>query len=188
MTDAAAELPEIHGWSAGTWAIDPDHSQVGFSVRHLMGKVHGRFTEFEGRLVTTEDPAHSSVTAEIALASIDTASEMRDNHLRSADFFDVAATPTMRFISSGIRQAGDSWVIAGKLTIRENTEPVEIDVEFLGVDPDGLQGETRIGFTGKNSISRREFGVGFGLWDDGRKIVVGDRVDIVLDVQAVLEI
>lgn len=177
----------IPGWVAGTWNIDVAHSVVGFSVRHLMSKVRGRFTEFAVQIVTAEDPLESTVTAAIELKSIETGIGMRDDHLRSADFFNAEQHPTMRFASTGLRRNGDAWVLTGDLTIAETTLPVDIDLEFLGVDPTGVQGETRIGFEGKTTIKRSDFGVSAGLAIDGSKIVVGDKIEISLDIEGVLD-
>ena len=103
MTDTTS-LAQIPGYVAGTWTIDPVHSEVGFSVRHMMvSKVRGKFTKFAGELVTGENPLDSSVTAEIDLASIDTGNDQRDDHIRSADFFEVETYPTMTYRSTGVR-------------------------------------------------------------------------------------
>lgn len=174
----------LPGVVAGTYVIDPAHSNIGFSVRHLMSRVRGRFTEFSGEIVVADQPEQSSANVTIELASVDTGTAMRDNHLRSNDFFDVAQTPKMTFVSTGVRQAGESWVLSGDLTIRDVTKPVEIALEFLGVDPTGLQGEQRIGFDGRTSITRSDFGVSFGVATDGSKIVMGDKVDIHLEIEA----
>jgi polyisoprenoid-binding protein YceI len=174
----------LPGWTTGTWTIDPAHSTVGFVVRHLMSKVRGKFDEFGGEIVTEADPARSTVTASVALTSVNTGVEMRDNHLRSADFFNVAETPTMSFTGTGLRQDGDDWVLAGDLTIRDTTRTVELKVGYLGVDPTGMQGEPRIGFEASTTISRKDFGVSFGLAVDGSKVVVADKVEVVLDVEA----
>ncbi|SFP42755.1 Polyisoprenoid-binding protein YceI [Amycolatopsis arida] len=186
-TVAAGNASAIEGWVAGTWSIDAAHSAVSFSVRHLMSKVRGRFTEFNGQIVTAEEPVGSSVTASIDLSSVDTSITMRDDHLRSADFFDVEKYPTMEFASTGLRQDDESWVLTGDLTIYGTTRPVEIELDFLGIDPTGMQGETRIGFEGRTTIRRSDFGVSFGLAVDGSKIVVGDKVTIALDIEAVLD-
>lgn len=174
------------GWTAGTWTIDPAHTVVAFAARHLMSRVRGTFSQVDGTIVTGQDPALSSATAAVALSSVSTGNEMRDNHLRSADFFDSEHSPTMTFASTGLRQEDGAWVLTGDLTIREVTRPAEFEVEFLGVDPTGLQGETRIGFSARGAIMRRDFGIIFGLAADS-KIVVGDKVDITLDAQAVLD-
>jgi polyisoprenoid-binding protein YceI len=174
-------------WIAGTWTVDHFHSVVGFSVRHLMSKVRGSFTEFSAQIVTTSDPAGSSVAADIDLASVDTGVKMRDDHLRSADFFQVEHNPKMRFASTGLRQDGERWVLSGDLTILETTLPVDIELELLGIDPTGVQGETRIGVEGRTTIKRSDFGLAFGLAVDGSKVIVGDKVEVTLDIEAVLD-
>jgi len=127
------------GWTAGTWTIDPAHTVVAFAARHLMSRVRGTFSQVNGKIVTSQDPALCSATAAVALSSVSTGNEMRDNHLRSADFFDTEHWPTMTFASTGLRQENGAWVLTGDLTIRAVTRPVEFEVEFLGVDPTGLQ-------------------------------------------------
>jgi polyisoprenoid-binding protein YceI len=181
---SAAGMGVPQGWVAGTWTIDPAHTTVGFAVRHLMSKVHGTFSEVSGGIVTGPDPSGSTATAVIAVSSVSTGNDMRDNHLRSADFFDVERYPVMGFASRALRPADGCWVLSGDLTIRDVTRPVDLEVDFLGSDPDGLQGEPRIGFSARAAISRRDFGITFGLAADGTRIVVGDTVDITLDVQA----
>jgi polyisoprenoid-binding protein YceI len=164
--------------AAGTWVIDPAHSWVGFTVRHLMSRVRGRFTDFAGEIVVGSIPEISSVTAIIELASVHTGNEMRDDHLRTKDFFDVDQTPKMTFTSTAIRAAFPGWTVTGALTIRGVTKTVDIEVEFLGVDPTGLQGEQRVGFAGHTSINRTDFGISFGLAADGAKVFIGEKVDI----------
>ncbi len=177
-TDAVSEVP------TGTWQIDPAHSVVGFAVRHLMGRVRGTFTDVDGCITVAEDRRQSSVRVEIAPASVHTGNEMRDNHLRTKDFFDVDEYPTMTFVSTGLREAGDGWRLDGELTLHGTTRAVRIDLDFLGYDPDGMQGEPRIGFEGRTSVNRSDYGVSFGLVDSG-KIVVADKVDILLEIEAV---
>ncbi len=176
----------LPGVAVGTWVIDPAHSWVGFTVRHLMSKVRGRFTDFSGEIVVGETPDSSSAAVTIDLASVTTGNNMRDNHLRTKDFFDVEQNPKMTFASTGVRPSGDKWVLIGDLTIRDITKAVEIEFEFLGVDPTGLQGEQRVGFEGRTSIARSDFGVSFGLAAEGAKVVIGDRVDINLEIEATL--
>lgn len=185
VVDTAGQSP-LPGVAAGTWVIDPAHSWVGFSVRHLMSRVRGRFSEFSGEIAIGESLETSSANVTIELSSVNTGNEMRDNHLRTKDFFDIEQTPKMTFASTGVRPAGDKWVLTGDLTIRDITKAVEIELEFLGVDPTGLQGEKRIGFDGRTSISRGDFGVSFGLATEGAKVVIGDRVDIHLEIEAAL--
>jgi polyisoprenoid-binding protein YceI len=172
------------GWVAGTWTIDPAHTVVGFAVRHLMSRVRGMFGEVSGQIVTGPEPSACSVTAQIVMSSVSTGNDMRDNHLRSADFFDVERHPVMTFTSTALRPADGAWVLSGDLTIGDVTRQLELDVEFLGIDPTGLQGETRIGFSARGAISRRDFGINFGLAADSTKIIVGDKADITIDVEA----
>jgi polyisoprenoid-binding protein YceI len=178
----AAPVPV--GWIAGTWVIDPAHTAVSFAVRHLMSRVCGMFSEVSGQIVTGPHPSRSTVTATIGVASASTGNHMRDDHLRSADFFDATRYPAMTFSSTAVRPADGGWVLAGNLTIRDVTRPVELEADFLGTDPAGLQGENRIGFAARGTISRRDFGITFGLAADGTKIIIGDRVDIAIDVEA----
>jgi polyisoprenoid-binding protein YceI len=184
---AVAELGTTpQDWIAGTWTIDPAHTVVGFAVRHLMSRVRGTFSEVSGQIITSAEPSGSTTAATIAVSSVSTGTEMRDNHLRSADFFEADRYPVMSFTSTGLRPADGSWLLSGELTIRDVTRPVDLEVEFLGIDPTGLQGEARIGFSARGAISRSDFGITFGLAADGTKIFLGDKVDLVLDVQAFL--
>jgi len=182
MTSATA-LP---GWVAGTWRIDPVNSQVGFSVRHLMSKVRGTFDTFSGSIVTADDVTESMVMAVIEMSSVNTGVEMRDNHLRSGDFFGVDQNPKMSFMSTNLVQKDDSWVLTGDLTIKDITKAVDLELDYLGVDLTGVEGETRIGFEATTTINRKDFSVNWGLVTEGSKIMVGDKVDISLDIQAVL--
>src|SRR5882724_978136 len=121
---------DIPGYVAGTWTIDPVHSDVSFTVRHMVvSKVRGFFRTFEGTLVTGENPEDGSVTATIRLDSIDTNQEQRNEHIRSADFFDVANHPTMTFQSTGIRRDGGDWVLEGDLTLKGVTKQVPLELE-----------------------------------------------------------
>lgn len=171
---------------AGTWIIDPAHSSIGFSVRHLMGKVRGTFADITGHVTVTEEPTDCSVTATIAMSSVNTANSMRDDHLRSADFFDVDRYPHMTFGSTGLTVRGGLLELRGELTIRGITRDIAMEVEFLGLDQTGLQGEQRIGMSATTTIQRSDYGVGAAA-GEGQKIVVGDKATIQLDIQAALE-
>jgi len=171
---------------AGTWAIDPIHSDVSCIVRHLMvSKVRGSFTSFSGEIVTAENPLESSATATIDLTSITTANEQRDNHIRSADFFDVEKYPTMAYRSTSIRSADDGYVVDGELSLHGVTRPLELAVEVNGFGPDPFGG-TRAGFSATGSINRRDFGIDITMALDGGGVVVGDKIQIVLEIEAVL--
>jgi polyisoprenoid-binding protein YceI len=170
----------------GTWTIDPAHSFIGFSVRHLMGKVRGTFEEFTGHVTTAKEPTDCSASATISMSSVNTANRMRDDDLRSANFFDVSRHPDMTFESTGLTVRGGVLELPGKLTMRNITRDVAMEVEFLGLDETGLQGEQRIGISATTTIRRSDYGVGVGT-GEGKKIVVGDEVTIQLDIQAVRE-
>ena len=166
---------------AGTWTIDPSHSEVGFTVRHLMSKVRGQFETFEGTLTTGATLADTAATASIDLNSVNTRDAQRDGHLRSADFFDVANHGAMTFRSTSFNGS----TATGELTIKGVTRRVELDVEFLGTDVDPY-GNQKIGFEATAEISRKDFGVDFNVPLDGGKLLVGDKVSIVLSIQAAL--
>ncbi|HEY7137065.1 MAG TPA: YceI family protein [Acidimicrobiia bacterium] len=178
---------QVPGYVAGTWTIDPSHSEVGFAVRHLMvSKVRGKFTSFEGHIVTGEDPLASSVTASVDLASIDTGTEQRDEHIRSADFFEVEANRTMTYRSTGIRPDGDDFVLEGELTLKGVTRPVPLALELNGFGDDPWGG-TRVGFSARGEINRSDFGISWNAALEGGGVVVGDKVQIHLEIEAVLD-
>ncbi|MFG1852184.1 YceI family protein [Actinomadura geliboluensis] len=189
-----AELVEVPGYVAGIWAIDPLHSGVGFTIRHLMvSKVRGRFGTFEGTIVTGDDPLDSSVTATIDLSSVDTGNATRDEHVRSADFLDVAKYPAMTYRSTGVRRDGDGFVLDGELTLRGLTRqvPLRLEIEGFGPDPfredDPFKG-ARAGFTATGEISRLEFGVGdTAKVPGGGGLGLGEKVQIILEIEAVLQ-
>jgi polyisoprenoid-binding protein YceI len=177
---------QIPGYIVGTWDIDPVHSTVGFSVRHMMvSKVRGYFRTFSGEIVTAADPAASTVTATIDMDSIDTRQEQRDAHIKSADFFDVGNHTSMTFRSTGIQADGDDWKVVGDLTIKGITKPVTLDLELNGFGPDAYGG-TRAGFSGKTEISRKAYGVDIDMPMDGGGVVVGDKISVELEIEAVL--
>lgn len=177
----------IPGYLAGTWKADPVHSEIAFSVRHLMvAKVRGRFTSYEVAIVTSEDPLGSSVAATIDLASIDTGNETRDNDLRSANYFEVEKYPAMSYRSTGIRRTGDGWVTDGELTLHGVTRQVPLAVEVNGFVPDPWGGQ-RAGFSATAQINRRDFGIGNIIPVDGGGVAVGDKVSISLEIEAVLQ-
>jgi polyisoprenoid-binding protein YceI len=184
---AATTQTSIPGYVAGTWNIDPVHSEVGFAVRHMMvSKVRGRFNTFSGQLVTGENPLASSVTAEIDLASIITGSEQRDAHLRSADFFEVETYPTMTYRSTGVREDDGDFVIDGELTLKGVTRNVPLKLELNGFGPDPFGG-TRAGFTATGEINRRDFNVNFSAPMQNGGAMLGDKISLNLEIEAVLE-
>jgi polyisoprenoid-binding protein YceI len=168
---------------AGTWNIDPTHSEVGFSVRHLMSKVRGSFTDFSGQVTTTGNILESKVAVTIKSASITTHNDQRDAHLRSPDFFDPASGGELTFVSTGISEGDDGYVISGDLTINGITKPVDLAAEFLGVGANAYGG-TVLGAEASTTINRKDFNVSFNIPLDGGKLVIGDKVDITLAIEA----
>ena len=173
--------------STGTWALDPTHTEIGFTVRHLMSKVRGKFEKFEGTLTTREDVSDASVDVTVDLSSINTGTADRDNHLRSSDFFDVETNPSMTFTSTDVieKEAGQ-LVVIGDLTIKGVTKTLELAVDVLGEGPDPWGG-TRVGVEATGLISRKEFGVDFNIPLEGDKVMIGDKISIVINAEAVLQ-
>ncbi len=177
----------IPGYVAGTWQIDAVHSDVSFTIRHMMvSKVRGAFTEFEGTIVTAEDPTQSTVTATIKLDSINTNNAQRDGHIRSADFFDTAQYPTMTYTSTAVTPVGDGWQIDGELSLHGVTKPVPLSLELNGFGPDPYGG-TRAGFSAKAEINRGDFGIDISMPLDGGGVVLGEKISITLEIEAVLD-
>jgi polyisoprenoid-binding protein YceI len=171
------------GLVAGTWNIDLSHSEAGFSVRHLMSKVRGSFTDFSGTITTAENIIDSSVEVTIKSSSITTHNEQRDAHLRSADFFDPTKGGELHFVSTGITKSADGYVITGELTINGITKTVDLAADFLGVEVDPY-GQTKLGAEATTSINRKDFGVNWNQALESGKFLVGDKVEITLAVQA----
>ena len=177
--------PQIPGYIAGTWDLDPVHSTIGFVARHLMvSKVRGQFTSFEAQIVTAPNPLDSTATATIDLSSVSTGNEMRDNDLRSTNFFDVATHPKMTFTSTAVRLDEGTFLVDGDLTIRGVTKPVTLVVEINGFGPDPYGG-TRAGFSAIGEINRTAFGVSFNAPVPGG-VMVSERITIEIEAEAVL--
>lgn len=181
-----SETVTIPGYRAGTWTIDKAHSEVGFSIRHLMiSKVKGTFGDFDATFVTAENPLESSVTASAKVASIDTNDANRDGHLRTNDFFDAENHPTIDFVSTGIRQDGHDFKVDGDLTIRGITKPVTFDFEFGGFTTDPY-GNYKAGATATATINREDFGLLYNAALESGGFLLGDKVTITLEIQAAL--
>ncbi len=182
----AAFLTPAEGFAAPeTYTIDPAHSAVAFKIRHLFSRVPGRFTKFEG-IVTLDqaDLSRSGVSVTIEAASIDTDEAKRDEHLRSDAFFDVGKHPTISFQSTGVKVVSkDKLQVSGNLTIRGTTKPVTLDVDLLGTGP-GFGGGYRAGFEGRTRINRQDYGVSWNKALEGGGTILGDDVDITLNVEA----
>ena len=169
--------------TAGTWAIDPVHSSIEFSVRHLMvSRVRGRFDGFSGAVVVGEDGT-ASVTAEIAVDSVSSGNEQRDAHIKAPDFFDVEQFPTATFTSTGVRPNGDKYALDGEFTLKGVTKPVTLELEFNGVNPGMGHGEVA-GFDASVVLNRKDFGINFEAPLETGGTVVGDKVTITLAIEA----
>ncbi|HEY0452159.1 YceI family protein [Actinophytocola sp.] len=168
----------IPGYAAGTWVIDTAHSGVSFQARQFgIGKAHGTFDDFEGTIVTAENPLDSSVTAVIKTASVNTRNRRRDKHLRTDDFLSVEQYPTMTFTSTGVRVDGETFLLDGDLTIRTVTKQVTLTVVPNGF---GADDKPLAGFTASTEIDRKDFGVTGGV----SGAVVGAKITITLEIKA----
>ena len=169
--------------AAGTYTIDPAHSKIEAIARHLMvTKVRGHFADYEGTVIVDEDPARSSVELTMQAASITTGVEDRDAHLRSPDFLDVENHPTVTFRSTSIEQTGDSWVLTGDLTIIGKTNPVSLDLEFLGVINDPW-GNAKSAFTASGEFNRHDFGLSWNVPLDGGGVLVSETFKLEIEAQ-----
>lgn len=187
MSTIEASAVQIPDYVAGTWKLDPVHTYVGFTVKHMMvARVRGRFTEVEGTIVTADDPLASTATVAIQAASIDTNQEFRDNHIRSADFFDAENHPTISFTLRNLRSGDDGLVVDGELTMRGVTKPITLSAEVPAIGPNG-QGGTKAGFSMSGEIDRNEWGVSYNGPIPGGGSVISDKVQLVLDVEADLQ-
>jgi polyisoprenoid-binding protein YceI len=183
MSSTAVEIP---GYITGTWTIDPVHSDVAFTVRHMMvSKVRGHFTRIEGGLVLANDPLASTVTATIDLSSIDTNNPQRDDDLRSANFLEIQTHPTMTYRSTGIRHSEDGFDVDGDLSLHGVTRQVPLALVVNGFTRDPYGG-TRAGFSATAEIDRKDYGITTNIPMDGGGVVIGDRIQIYIEIEAVL--
>ncbi len=177
----------IAGYTAGTWALDAAHSEITFSVRHLaISKVKGTFEKFDVNLVTSENPADTTLTASIDVASVNTRQKDRDNHLRTSDFFAIDEHPTIDFTSTSISLSGDDLVIVGDLTLRGVTKTVTFTGEFGGITTNGY-GQTVAGGEVSTKINRQDFGVHWNAAVEAGGLTLGDDVTITIDAQVALQ-
>jgi len=187
LTLAAVVLASLSGvpsaaLAAETYSIDPVHSSVAFSIRHFVSKVPGKFSQFEGRIVVDrENLERSSAEATIHVASIDTGNQKRDDHLRTADFFDAAKYPTMKFSSTSWKKTGENtFDVVGDLTLKDVTKPVVLKVTLLGFGP-GMGGAQLAGWEATTTIDKKEFNVKDPAMLDA---ALGDDVTITIGVEA----
>ncbi len=181
-TTSTATVPKT-----GTYTVDPAHTDVSFVARHLVGtKVRGRFTDVEGTFTVADRPEDSTLQATVQAESIFTGQVQRDEHLRTNDFLDVPNHPTLTLVSTGIRRAGENWVVTADLTIRGVTKSVDFDLEFLGEGASMQEGKSVVAFSASATIDRRDFGVSFNHSLLDGSVVVGNKVVIEIETEAAL--
>ena len=180
---ALATLTALPAVAATTWTVDKAHSNVDFSVRHLMANVRGHFADYDGVIVMDADPAKSSVEFTIQSKSIDTANEQRDTHLRSADFFEVEKYPAITFKSTAVKKTGDNaYEVTGPLTMRGVTKVVTLPVTFLGEAKDPW-GNLKGGFSLSTVLNRKDFGINWNKALDQGGFILGDEVKVEINLE-----
>ena len=184
--EATMSTTAITAIPTGTWNVDPTHSGIEFTVKHLgIATVRGRFGEFEGQLVMGDDPSQAKATGTVRAAAVDTNEPARDDHLRSADFFDVANYPEITFESTEIKQVDESvYHVTGDLTLHGVTKPITLHAESSGTEQDPW-GNTRVGIEASGEVSRGDYGMKFNQALGSGNMMVSDRVRINLDISAV---
>ncbi len=186
-TSAALLLLLARVATAASWEIDPAHSTIAFSVKHMtISSVRGEFQKFSGTVKADGAPTTAQVVATIDTSSIDTRQAKRDEHLRSPDFLEVAKYPTMTFKSTRIEPAGEGkFKVTGDLTLHGVTKPVVLDVEGPTPPVKDPMGKQRAGAHATTQINRKDFGIAFNKTIDGGGLLVGDVVDVTIDVEGV---
>lgn len=170
-----------------TWKIDPTHSDVQFKIRHLMiANVTGHFSTFDGTMESNnEDFTDANITFEADISSISTQNKDRDQHLQAEDFFDAAKYPKLRFVSKEVKKIdGEQYKLIGELTIRDTTKPVELSVEYNGIQKDPW-GQTKAGFELNGKINRKDFGLTYSAVTETGGLVLSDEVKLLASVQVV---
>ncbi len=169
--------------ATGTWAVDATHSSISFTVKHLMiSKVRGSFTNFSGTVVVPDDRLAATVNVTIDPTSVSTGDANRDGHLKTGDFFDAEQFPEWNFKSTAIKASGSDYVLVGDLTLRGVTKPVELAVEFEGINKD-LYGNTKAGFTAEAELNRKDFGMEYNAALETGGVLIGEKVKLSLDIQ-----
>ncbi len=184
MTTGTSLHPD---YVVGTWKSDPNHSEIGFLVRHLaISKVRGFFRKFDVTITTAPEWENSTIEATIDVASVDTNAEQRDAHLRTGDFFLVEEHPTATFKSTSISGTADDLTIVGDLTLRGVTKPITLKGEFGGLQTDGY-GNLHAGANATTKINRLDFGVAFNAPLDNGGVLLGDDITLNFDIQVILQ-
>ena len=179
LTVATAAQAEM-----ATFKLDPDHTTVGFKIRHMFSNVQGNFAKFDGAFqLDPKTGMVGGINGAVETASVNTQHVKRDGHLRNPDFFDVEKHPTMSFKSKDVKKVGDHMEVSGDLTLKGITKPVVFKVEFLGVGSDPW-GRVSAGLTATTRIDRKDFGMDFNKVLDTGGLLLGDKVDIILEIEA----
>jgi polyisoprenoid-binding protein YceI len=185
MTEAVRTINDVKLPAAGTWRIDPGHVEVGFVGRHFgLTKIRGRFTGVSGDVVVADDIARSSVTVDIDMASVTSGDTARDDHLRSADFFDVEVHPTATFRSTGVLPRGAAGTLIGELTIKGVTRPVTLDVEYLGHARDPWDNDRAV-FSASATINREDWGLTWNMVLDAGGLLVSKEIRLEIEVELI---
>ena len=184
MSQQVREIDGVSVPPAGKYELDPSHTEVGFVARHMLTKVRGRFTDFSGTIEVGDTPETSSVEVEVKTGSVQTNFQQRDDHLRSADFFETEAHPVMTFRSTAIRHTdGSSFEIDGDLTIRDVTKPITLKGEFLGWGKDPYE-NTFFSAEAKTTVEREDWDLTWNMAVETGGFLVSKKVDLVIDLEA----
>ena len=178
---------QLPGYTPGTYTLDPGHSDVAFTVRHMMvSKVRGHFTKVEAEITLAPDPLDSTATARIDPTSIDTNNPTRDDDLRSANFFEVDRYPMIEYRSTGVRASEDGFDLEGELSIHGVTRPLTLALDVHGFTKDPYGGY-RAGFSATGEIDRKQFNITTNIPMDGGGVVIGDTIQLFIEVEAILQ-
>ena len=184
VTEAVETAPNMTPPPAGKYELDVSHSTVEFVGRHMISKVRGRFTEFSGAVLIGDTPEDSSVEVEVVAGSVTTHFEQRDNHLKSGDFFELESHPTFSFRSTAVRVTGaDSFEIDGDLTIKDVTNPVTLNGEYLGWGPD-MEGNPMFAASAKATVNREDWDMTWNMAVETGGFLVSKKIDIEIEVEA----
>ena len=184
----AITAEHVAGYKAGTWKLDPTHSEISFSVRHLaISKVKGKFETFDVTVTAPENPSDATIEATIDVASVNTNQAQRDEHLRTSDFFAISEHPQMVFKSTAFHPEADgTFVVVGDLTLRGVTKSVSLKGDFGGIITDGY-GQTKAGASATAKFDRTDFGVNWNAAVEAGGLTLGDEITLTADVQLVLQ-
>ena len=184
MSQQVREIDGVSVPPAGKYELDPSHTEVGFVARHMLTKVRGRFTDFSGTIEVGDTPETSSVEVEVKTGSVQTNFQQRDDHLRSADFFETDAHPVMTFRSTAIRHTGGtSFELDGDLTIRDVTKPITLEGELLGWGKDPYE-NTFFSAEAKTTVEREDWDLTWNMAVETGGFLVSKKIDLVIDLEA----